>query len=98
MASSQCEQMFDRAFPLANQTMLTVAAAPERQEELLDLLDRAMARGLRHKSRLCEIHVPFERFPLMDSKFWHIPVEDSGDPQVLRLFFAPPEGAAGEVA
>ncbi len=98
MGSSQCEQMFDRAFPLANQTMLTVTAAPERQDELLDLLDRAMARGLRHNSRLYEIHVPFERFPLMDSKFWHIPVEDSGDPQVLRLFFAPPEGAAGDLA
>ena len=94
MASSQCEQMFDHAFPLANQTMLTVAAAPERQEELLDLLDRAMARGLRHKSRLCEIHVPFERFPLMDSKFWHIPVEDSGDAHVLRFFFETPQEAA----
>jgi len=96
MASSQCEQMFDRAFPLANQTMLTVAAAPDRQEELLDILDRAVASGLRHKSRLCEIHLPFERFPLMDSKFWHIPIEDSGDPQILRLFFAPSEGAADE--
>ena len=34
----------------------------------------------------------------MDSKFWHIPVEDSGDPQVLRLFFAPSEGSADGLA
>jgi hypothetical protein len=98
MASSQCEQLFDSAFPLTNQTVLTVAAAPERQEELIDLLDRAMARGLRHKARLYEIHVPFERFPLMDSKFWHVPIEDSGDPQILRLFFAPSENVADEAA
>jgi len=90
MTSSQCEQVFDRAFSLTIRTTLTVAAPPERHEALLDLLDRAMARGLRHNLRLYEIHVPFQRFPLMDSKFWHVPVEDSGDPQILRLlFFAP---------
>jgi len=98
MPSSQCEQMFDRAFPLTNQTTLTVAAAPETPEELLNLLDLALAHSLHHKSRLYEIHVPFERFPLMGSKFWHIPVEDSGNPQILRLFFAPPPGAADSVA
>ena len=73
--------MFDSAFGLPNQTTLTIAEAPEHQEELLDLLENAMASGLRQKSPLYEIHVPLERFPLMDLKFWHIPVEDSGGPQ-----------------
>ena len=98
MRSSQCEEILDCAYPLTDQVTLTVAAAPERHEELLNILDRAMACGLRHKSRLYEIHVPFVRFPLMDSKFWHVPVEDSGDPEILRLFFASSNGSADSVA
>jgi hypothetical protein len=93
MASAFCEQMFDRAFPLGDRTMLAVAQAPERQDQLIDLLDRAVARSLLNHAQLREIQVPLERFPQMDSKFWHIPVEDSGNPQVLRFFFEAPKGA-----
>jgi hypothetical protein len=98
MASANFDQLLDRAFPIADQTMLAVTQAPEDQRELLDLLDRAITRGLRNRAQLTEIHVPFERFPFMDSKFWHIPVEDSGDPQVLRLFFESPQRAADRAA
>ena len=91
MALINFEQVFERAFHLANHTMLTVTQAPEHEEELLGMLERALTRGLRNRMPLTEIHLPFERFPFMDSKFWHIPVEDSGDAKVLRFFFeAPP--------
>ena len=55
------------------------------------MLERAMMRGMRERAQLTQIHVPFERFPFMDSKFWHIPVEDSGDTGVLRFFFETPD-------
>jgi hypothetical protein len=87
MAVVNFEQVFDRASKLANHTMLTVTQAPEHEQELLGLLERALMRGLRNNAQLTEIHLPFERFPFMDSKFWHVPVEDSGDAGVLRFFF-----------
>jgi hypothetical protein len=98
MAPASLDQAFDGAFPLTDQTMLTVTRAPEHEQELLDLLDRAMSNSLRNRAVLTEIHVPFERFPFMDSKFWHIPVEDSGDPHVLRFFFRPPQAPAERAA
>lgn len=95
MGFANSEQLFERALPLANRTtMLTVTQAPEHEQELLCLLDHAMTRGLRNRAQLTEIHLPFERYPFMDSKFWHIPIQDSGDTQVLRLFFEAPQRAA----
>lgn len=91
MASANFEQVFDKAFPLANNTMVTVTEVPEREDELLKLLERAMLRGFRNQARLTEIHLPMERFPYMDSKFWHVPVEDCGKAQVLRFFFEKPD-------
>ncbi len=90
-ASVNFEQIFDRALPLANNVMLTVTQAPEHERELLGMLEGAMMRGMKEHAQLMAIHVPFERFPYMDSKFWHIPVEDSGDPRVLRFFFETPD-------
>jgi len=92
MAAATCEQLFDRAFPLADRTMMTVAQAPESQEELIELLDRAVSRSLRTRAKLRLIQAPLERFPQLDSKFWHIPVEDSGNPQVVRFVFDLPMG------
>lgn len=89
-ASVNFEQIFDRALPIANNVMLTVTEAPEHERDLLEILEGAMMRGMREHAQLTAIHVPFERFPHMDSKFWHIPVEDSGDPKVLRFFFEAP--------
>jgi hypothetical protein len=91
MASANFEQVFDKAFPLANNTMLTVTEVPRRVEELLKLLERAMLRGFDNKARLTEIHLPMELFPYMDSKFWHVPIEDCGSANVLRFFFEKPD-------
>jgi hypothetical protein len=32
------------------------------------------------------------RFPVMGTTYWHVPVSDSGDPDVIRLVFEPSEG------
>ena len=90
MAAATCEQLFERAFPVAGRSMMTVAQAPESQEELIELLDRAVSRSLRTRAKLSVIQAPLERFPQLDSKFWHIPVEDSGNPQVVRFVFDVP--------
>lgn len=95
MAVRNIEQLFDRASILANRTMLTVAEAPEHEDELLGLLESALMRGFSNHVQLTEIHIPFERFPFMDLKFWHIPVEDSGDAGVLRFFFDTQQHGAG---
>jgi len=44
MASVNFEQIFDRALPIANNVMLTVTQAPEREQDLLEMLERAMMR------------------------------------------------------
>lgn len=93
MATANFEQYFDKAFSLANNTILTVTEVPEREEELLKLLESAMLRGFDNHARLTEIHLPMERFPFMDSKFWHVPIEDCGKAQVLRFFFEHPDDA-----
>ncbi len=94
MMPATVEQDFDRSFSLANNTVLTVTAVPEREEELLKLLERAMLRGFDTQAPLTQIQLPMERFPDMDCKFWHVPIEDCGKAQVLRFFFEHPDTEA----
>jgi hypothetical protein len=94
MAPVNYEQAFDKTLPLTEKTSLTVTPVPEGEEELLKLLDRAMLKGFADHVRLTEIHLPLARFPSLDSKFWHIPIEDCGEAQVLRFFFERPESLA----
>jgi hypothetical protein len=87
MKPADYELVCDKTLPLSNTTTLTVAEVPDRLEDLLHLLGEAMIGGFGNHARLTEIHLPMARFPQMDSKFWHIPVEDCGAHPVLRLFF-----------
>lgn len=87
MKPADYELVYDKTLPLSNTTTLTVAEVPDRLEDLLHLLGEAMIGGFGNHARLTEIHLPMARFPQMDSKFWHIPVEDCGAHPVLRLFF-----------
>jgi len=91
MTQSSADQFFERAFPLANRTIMNVAEAPADEAALLKLLENAMRRGFDTRAPLREIHLPLERFPSIDSKFWHIPVEDCGSARVLRFFFEIPD-------
>ena len=90
MPVSNAEQFFDKVFPLSNNIIMKVAAAPESEEQLFRLIENAMLRGFDTRAPLKEIHLPRERFPSVDSKFWHIPVEDCGAAPVLRFFFEAP--------
>jgi len=93
MAAVSFDRAFDRSLAVAKNVTLTVTQAPECAADLLGMLEGAMMRGQRNHTRLMQIQLPFERFPNMDSKFWHIPVEDSGDAHVLRFFFETPQNA-----
>ncbi|MBI1867853.1 MAG: hypothetical protein HYS06_06110 [Methylocystis sp.] len=87
MTPASFKDQFDKALPVADRTILTIAEVPERMDELLKLFELAMLRGFDNQARLTEIHLPMGRFPFIDSKFWHVPVEDCGNAQVLRFFF-----------
>jgi hypothetical protein len=88
MALPEVQQVFDKSTELSNRTMLTVTEVPKCEDELLKLLERAMVGGFLNHAPLTEIHLPMEKFPHIESKFWHVPVEDCGESQVLRFFFA----------
>ena len=90
MPVSNADQFFDKVFPLSNNIIMKVSTAPESEEQLFKLIENAMLRGFDTRAPLKEIHLPRERFPSVDSKFWHIPVEDSGEAPVLRFFFEAP--------
>jgi hypothetical protein len=90
MPGSSAEQFFDKAFTLANNIIMKVSSAPESETQLFRLIETAMLRGFDTQAPLKEIHLPLERFPSVDSKFWHIPIEDSGAAPVLRFFFEAP--------
>ncbi|MFZ3180287.1 hypothetical protein HUN39_06865 [Methylocystis sp. FS] len=94
MALVNLEQLFEKDFPLANNIILTVTEVPDCEEQLLKLFERAMLRGFDNHARLTQIQLPMERFPDLDSKFWHIPIEDCGAAQVLRFFFETPQTPA----
>ena len=89
MPGSSAEQFFDKAFPLANNLIMQVSNAPENETQLFQLIETAMLRGFDTRAPLKHIHLPLDRFPSVDSKFWHIPIEDCGPAPVLRLFFEP---------
>lgn len=94
MAPVSLEQLFEKTFPLANNTILTVTEVPDCEEQLLKLFERAMLRGFDNHAPLTQIQLPMERFPDLDSKFWHVPIEDCGAAQVLRFFFETPQTPA----
>ena len=85
MAPINMERIFDKAVAVDENTILAVVEAPEREEDLLKLMERAMLRGFDNHTRLTQIQLPMARFPFMDSKFWHVPIEDCGAAQVLRV-------------
>ncbi len=91
MTQSNAEHFFDRSYPHANRMIMKVAEAPADEAALLPLLENAMRRGFDTRAPLKEIHLPLERFPSIDSKFWHIPVEDCGGARILRFIFEMPD-------
>lgn len=81
------EKMLQAVLPAIGKTSLTLTDIPTQQDQLMEMLEAALVSGNRSASRLTEIHLPMRNFPAMASQFWHVPVEDSGSSDVLRLVF-----------
>lgn len=81
------EKMLKAMLPAAGKTSLTLTDIPAHEDQLMQMLETALVTGNRACSRLTEIHLPMKNFPTLAGQFWHVPVEDSGSSDVLRLVF-----------
>jgi hypothetical protein len=66
-----------------------VTELPASDDHMAGLLDGAILAANRHRTPLVEIQVSMSCFPMMGATYWHVPVSDSGDPDVIRLVFDP---------
>jgi len=90
MHEASLDQFLEKSFPIANNLVLTVSAAPENETQLFKVLESAVVHGFDGRGHLREIQLTMERFPSIDSKFWHVPVEDSGKEPLLSFLFEIP--------
>ena len=87
MSMTDFERMLEAVLPASGKTSLTLTDVPRGDDSLMQLLEKALVRGNRSSSRLTEIYLPMSQFPSMGSSFWHVPVQDTGSQDVLRLVF-----------
>ena len=87
MSMIDFERMLSAVLPASGRTSLTLTDVPQGDDSLTQLLEKAILLGNRTSSRLTEIYLPMREFPTMGSSFWHVPVQDSGAQDVLRLVF-----------
>ena len=64
-----------------------VTDAPEDHGQLCSLLDDALALARRQGFPLRKIQIGLSRYPQIDTKYWHVTVENYCDPRVVRLIF-----------
>ena len=76
----------------SNRLSFVVTELPQSEDHMSRLLDGAILAANRHRTPLVEIQLSMSRFPVMGTTYWHVPVSDSGDPDVIRLVFEPSEG------
>ena len=76
----------------SNRMSFVVTELPQSEEHMASLLDGAIMAANRHRTPLIEIQLFMARFPVMGATYWHVPVSDSGDPDVIRLVFDPAQG------
>ena len=81
------EQMLKAVLPATGKTSLTITDIPSQEDQLMEMLETALVNSNKACTRLTEIYLPMKSFPQMASQFWHVPVEDSGTSDVLRLVF-----------
>lgn len=87
MSMMDFERMLNAVLPATGKTSLTLTDVPGSEDSLVQLLERAIISGNRSSTRLTEIYLPMQQYPAMGSQFWHVPVEDTGQSNVLRLVF-----------
>jgi hypothetical protein len=73
----------------SNRLSFVVTELPQSDEHMARLLDGAILAAHRHRMPLVEIQIGMARFPAMGATYWHVPVSDSGDPDLIRLVFDP---------
>jgi hypothetical protein len=76
----------------SNRLSFVVTELPKSDDHMARLLDGAILAANRHRTPLVEIQLSMSRFPVMGATYWHVPVSDSGDPDVIRLVFDPSVG------
>ena len=87
MSMTDFERMLSAVLPATGRTSLTLTDVPRGDDSLTQLLEKAIVLGNRTCSRLTEIYLPMRDFPSMGASFWHVPVQDTGSQDVLRLVF-----------
>ena len=87
MSMMDFERMLSAVLPVSGRTSLTLTDVPRGDDSLTQLLEKAIVFGNRSSSRLTEIYLPMREFPAMGTSFWHVPVQDTGAQDVLRLVF-----------
>ncbi len=91
MSISDFERLLEALIPASGRTTLTLTEAPESADDLIRLLERAIATGNRRGAPLAQIDLPADAFETFGTTFWHVPIEDSSRDGVVRLVFARPE-------
>lgn len=76
----------------SNRLSFVVTELPQSDDHMARLLDGAIVAANRHRTPLVEIQLSMSRFPVMGTTYWHVPVSDSGDPEIIRLVFDPSAG------
>jgi hypothetical protein len=87
MSMTDFERMLAAVLPARGRTSLTLTDVPSSDDGLMQILEKAIAFGNRSATRLTEIYLPMSEFPSMGASFWHVPVQDTGSRDVLRLVF-----------
>ena len=87
MSMTNFERMLAAVLPATGKTSLTLTDMPRGDDSLTQILEKAIVLGNRTSSRRTEIYLPMREFPSMGASFWHVPVQDSGSQDVLRLVF-----------
>ena len=87
MSMSDFERMLAAVLPARGKTSLTLTDVPRGDDSLTEMLEKAIVCGNRAATRLTEIYLPMREYPSMGGSFWHVPVQDTGSQDVLRLVF-----------
>ncbi|MDE2362198.1 MAG: hypothetical protein KGM42_05925 [Hyphomicrobiales bacterium] len=87
MSLSDFERLLEKLIPGDGRKTLTLTEAPADLDEMVRLLERAVAVGNRRGAPLVEIFAPLADFPHCPSAFFHVPIEDSTREGVVRLVF-----------
>ena len=87
MSMTDFERMLAAMLPARGKTSITLTDVPRGDASLTEMLEKAIVFGNRSATRLTEIYLPMREYPSMGASFWHVPVQDTGAQDVLRLVF-----------